>query len=654
MAPPPLSTDSANCPHVSGRGWLVQFLRDTSGNTLAIIAAAMLPLLAIIGGGIDMGRSYLSETRLQQACDAGVLAARKKLGSTIAVTGTPPSGVAAVGNQLFNLNFRNGSYGTRNRNFAMKLEPNYSISGVATVEVPTTIMAILGFAKVDVRVNCEAQLNFNNTDVMMVLDTTGSMNDTNSGDPMSKIDTLKSVVRSFHAQMEAAKGPGIRIRYGFVPYSFNVNVGGLLDNNWVVNTWTYQSRELDHIDGTIGTHYDWANWTYISGTYSQRISDTYAATYSPPSGETGTGRYNCNRADPNDTYSATYTLVSTTDEPYAGPPAGTKTTKHYRRVANGLDYWTSLSGTTCNVYEATYSNYTDEYDEITYPEVQGTTYWRYAPISRDVSNWRNESNGCIEERDTYEITDYNNVDFTRALDLDLDTVPTAGVPSTQWRPAYPGIIYERKLNWSGSGTFQVAEEVTRSNYFMPSSSPGLGGQCPPAARKLAELPAANSTGYNANLESFLNSLVASGATYHDIGMIWGGRLISPTGLFAAENADQPNSRTQRHLIFLTDGLTQPRDVTYGAYGVEPLDGRRWSQSSSQTLTQVVEGRFSVACEQVKNRNVTVWAIGFGVTVPDLLKTCAGNGRWFQANNASQLNDAFSKIAAAMGDLRISR
>ncbi len=137
-------------------------------------------------------------------------------------------------------------------------------------------------------------------------------------------------------------------------------------------------------------------------------------------------------------------------------------------------------------------------------------------------------------------------------------------------------------------------------------------------------------------------------------MIWGGRLLSPNGLFAAENADILGKPTNRHLIFLTDGQTEPYDIAYGAYGVEPLDRRRWSPSSSLTLTQVVEKRFTVACNEVKKRNITVWVIGFGTTMTTMLKDCAGSGRWFQANNATQLNAAFAKIAASMGDLRISK
>jgi len=68
----------------------------------------------------------------------------------------------------------------------------------------------------------------------------------------------------------------------------------------------------------------------------------------------------------------------------------------------------------------------------------------------------------------------------------------------------------------------------------------------------------------------------------------------------------------------------------------------------------VENRFAFACDQVKNRNVTVWVIGFGTTMSDLMKNCAGPGHWFQADDTAELSDAFVKIAKAMGDLRISK
>ena len=44
-----------------GVGLLTRLARDRSGNTLAMIAAGIFPLLAMVGGGVDMGRSYLAQ-----------------------------------------------------------------------------------------------------------------------------------------------------------------------------------------------------------------------------------------------------------------------------------------------------------------------------------------------------------------------------------------------------------------------------------------------------------------------------------------------------------------------------------------------------------------------------------------------------------------
>ena len=371
-----------------------------------MIAAAIAPIMALVGGGVDMGRSYLSQSRLQQACDAGVLAARKRLGSQAAVTGEIPADAAEIGQRFFNINFRTGSYGTEHRSFVMTLEDDFAISAVATVDVPTTIMAMFGFDKVPVRVACEAQLNVANTDIMMVLDVTGSMRETNPGDSVSRLAALKATVRSFYDQMSAAAQPGTRVRYGFVPYSTNVNVGALLDDDWVVDEWTYQSRR-QVVDKTVTTTRTYnTNWTAPTGSATTVVYQTYPATYHPPASETGSASYSCDTAPPAGSASTSTVLVSTTTEPVVGPPPGTRTIKHYRQVTDGVAYSVSRSGTTCTIRKTTYSSYAREFDQITEPYEQATYKWQYKPITLDVSDWRTTSNGCMEERSTYEIGDY--------------------------------------------------------------------------------------------------------------------------------------------------------------------------------------------------------------------------------------------------------
>lgn len=59
------------------RDLLSRLRRDTKGNTLALCAAAIIPLTAIIGSALDLSVAYMARSRLQNACDAGVLAGRQ-------------------------------------------------------------------------------------------------------------------------------------------------------------------------------------------------------------------------------------------------------------------------------------------------------------------------------------------------------------------------------------------------------------------------------------------------------------------------------------------------------------------------------------------------------------------------------------------------
>ena len=608
-----------------------------------ILAAALAPMLALVGGGIDMGRSYISETRLQQACDAGVLASRKALGSAVVTTGVIPGDVSVVGNRFFNANFPYGSYGTKDRQFAMTLESDYSISGTASANVPTTIMRIFGQVNVPVSVACQAKLNFSNTDVMMVLDTTGSMAQTNPDDSEPKINILRRVVKNFHAQLEGSKTPGVRIRYGFVPYSTNVNVGYLLKSQWMVDKASYEGR----VATDTGT--------------TQNVKK-YKYTYTPQSGTQGAIASFSASSCPGNT--ATWQMVA------YGSGAGYEV---WDTKVNGYTDNCAQSGSQVNVTGTKYSDYvyrTVKQENGT--ETKRIYKWNYKGMDVDVSSLKGSGSdalykggsvwlpmsgtpyataqmsatfkGCIEERGTYQITDYDNVDLSKALDLNIDLVPDPSKPDTQWRPQLHEVSFMRK--WKPTGGEWSKASVMSDDDYIQSSNYGLSA-CPSRAHKLAEMS-------SAEVANYVDALVPEGSTYHDIGMIWGGRLLSPTGIFASENADLGRIPTSRHMIFLTDGETAPLDLSYGSYGVEPLSERRWSATSPYTLTQTVEKRFTFACNEVKKKNVTVWVIGFGTQMTDMLKNCAGSGHWFQADDADELAEAFDAIAKSMGDLRIVR
>jgi hypothetical protein len=150
-----------------------------------------------------------------------------------------------------------------------------------------------------------------------------------------------------------------------------------------------------------------------------------------------------------------------------------------------------------------------------------------------------------------------------------------------------------------------------------------------------------------------------GRTYHDIGFLWGLRLISREGLFASENGNAADGGSiARNIILMTDGATDSHIQDYEAYGLSALDRRRTDKASTPTDSQqdqIVEERLLRYCSIAKNqKGITVWVIAFGTALTPLLRDCASQGRAFEANSSQQLNDTFAEIAAKIAQLRLTR
>ena len=181
--------------------FLGRFPRDVRGNTLAIVAAALIPITAMIGSGVDMSRAYMARTRLQSACDAAALAGRR-----VMTNDTLSSAVTMEANRFFNFNFNQGLYGTAPFTPVVTRPAQGTIRVAASTTMPTTIMAMFGFATLPLDVTCDASLNFVNTDVMLVLDVTGSMLEDINGNSTSvagnrKIAALRDAVMALYDEL---------------------------------------------------------------------------------------------------------------------------------------------------------------------------------------------------------------------------------------------------------------------------------------------------------------------------------------------------------------------------------------------------------------------------------------------------------------------
>jgi len=589
--------------------FLTRLRRDARGNTLAIVAAALVPLIAMIGSGVDMSRAYMVESRLQQACDAGVLAGRKEMAD-----GRWSTAARTAAEEYFNVNFASDYLGSQSVSFTpTNPTGTTSVRGVASANLPTVIMTFFSIADMDISVSCEAKFDIANSDITFVLDTTGSMacpsdanDDACSGywskyggqegksygsySRTSRMSALKSAMDGFYTTLKsAASTSGARIRYSFVPYTGTVNVGRLLPANYIADSAAYQSRKYELV--------------------RSQPAETVVHFQSRSSAYT----WNCGL--------------------YSGVWHGTRI---YGRYDNGY------GGCIWDDYHPAENIYETVYKRVVHPtNVYKTFSWTSDPTGSGLSSsiW----GGCIMERDTVASGSISYSTGTRSFspnglyDLDIDSAPTS--EATKWRPYWPEVSFYRNLNTTETSS---------------GSSPQTS--CPYEARLLAEYSTLKT------FQDYNKNLVPDGGTYHDIGLLWGARLSSENGIFASNVAAPAlnSGYVSRHIIFMTDGQLDPGDTYYNAYGIERHDGRITGMSTSTNQNSIIAeqrtrhtNRYKQLCKAIKAKGIRLWVVAFNTTLTSEMTDCASPNSSFTADNAASLNEAFQDIAEQVADLRLT-
>jgi Flp pilus assembly protein TadG len=623
--------------------FLQSLARDRGGNTLVMMAAFLVPLTVLAGSALDISRQFLVKSRLQQACDAGALAGRKFMTAT---SGTAlDSNAATQATNFFNSNFRSGWMGASNVTFTPVRTTDAEVQATATATVPMTITRVFSSANAALSVNCTARFDIGDTDIMFVLDTTGSMADATSGCSSSgtssytrpdgttgykrnectgtypsKISGLRSAVLTFYDTLTAHSSAQTHIRYGFVTYTSTVNAGYLLPSNYIVDSWTYQTRKLGAASSPISGDPVTSDVTNGSSTNSTSSPGSSAAC-TALGGRTPTTGYNTDG-------SATFKTTS----------------------------WNSTTSVCTVTSQPVKPNWT--YGAFAYDTSQfklGNTVTDPSKITAATSKWQ----GCLEERDTTASSTFNQSSLP--YDLDPDLVPTNN--ATKWRPMWPDVIYFRDsdqttgntINNSGSSSSVYGDTSTTSTtgqYTNMISNNNMSSgyvSCGKPAQRLATMTRTQVSNY-VNATDF----VAQGGTYHDTGMIWGTRLLSPTGIFAADTTAWPGRTTPaRYIIFMTDGNMAPNEDIYGMYGMEYYD-KRVTGGTTSNMTTNHNARFLASCTAAKYRGIQIYVVGFGQTLTTELTNCASPGNAFYASDNATLTSAFSQIALNVAALRLTR
>jgi Flp pilus assembly protein TadG len=239
--------------------------------------------------------------------------------------------------------------------------------------------------------------------------------------------------------------------------------------------------------------------------------------------------------------------------------------------------------------------------------------------------------GCIEERKTDPgITGNDTRDAapSSAIDLDIDRLPD-GNEDTRYAP----YIFDP--------------------YIGSQNGDGIDSYCPAPATELTEMS-------SADLNGLLAKLVAKGSTYHDIGMIWGTRMISNAGIWGSNNPDTfQQIGVQRYIVYMTDGtISAPRDLddhsaAYSSYGIEAYDKRVGATSDGDNNSRHTK-RFLMACNAAKAKAISIWTIAFGTGRVGSLDKCASSlDQSSIAANSGDLIARFATIGRSIGSLRIA-
>lgn len=631
----------AVAPDCGLRPFMARLGSDRAGNVLALAAACLPPILILVGGGIDMSRAYMTQTSLQSACDAGVLAGRRAQ----AKSGTWSTAEQTKAQRMFNFNYQGSAASASSTTFTPTDAGNGVISGTASTTIPTVVMKMFGTNSFTLTANCSAEFQISNIDVMFILDTTGSMaclpNNTscNSGSS-SKIVGLREAVRQFYYTIAAAVPGGgtTRVRFGFVPYSGTVNMRTLVADGDIPSTFftastMYQSKVANFTTPNyIGTNGAPSTVNVTSSQSSSRRCNNWAGadplvTGGPPPTATVTTEYArvsydsstdiCTRSET--TYTTTYTQsgFKLTDYSYDNIALDTSTI----RTLAAVPVATAISST------ATVPT-SGSYNMLQLGAMTGTS-----GITVTNATW----GGCIEERTTVNARFSNNNAPSGATDHDLTSAPSGD--STRWRPYFSLLEFDRGQ--------RNALNNTSDNYDSTTD------YCVPPAMKFTTVDTSARTTVPGWLETYLGTLVARGNTYHDIGMMWGARLANPSGIMSANVNAGGLTSISRNIIMLTDGEMAPNSDVYNAYGLEYIDNRvAPAGQSNSNLVGYHNDRFLAACQTAKSLGYTIWFIGFGQALTSQMTACASSGKAYFASDTAALQNTFRHIASQVADLRL--
>lgn len=606
------------------------------GATMPIMVAGMIPVLAGVGGAIDLSRIYLIRSQMQAGVDAAALAGARSFGDTT----NGPGGRNTQVNAYFEENFADGYLGAPD----ITPLPNFSTnSGInvtrvtATVELPMLFMQIFGIGEKHIEVVAQAELQPKPLEVMVVLDDTGSMSTSDVGGG-TRMDALKNAMYSFINILHQGSTSRDELGLGFVTYTVTTNVGQQLRDAGVAirpvdgftNVASYTGGSNDWDKNALG----WKGCVMNDDT----INDLNA---NPADVENDyrRGAWDVNRSLPGDADG--HPPVT----PYLYAPGAPGQTPSYDKAGNMTNSayigpWRTQATVAANYKASGNNNFyrlTTTGDNAAAQRLANSPAYRTELYSLFIG-LNASSADPSDDVITTPSGEYFNPSSGGSWIVNYSRIPFIG-DNTQWKAPNP------KYGYTTLNGRSDTNGVARVGFNLNMPTPNW--QCPEPALSLQY--GRNKSVYDDYIRYHNMPLNPASGTLHHIGMLWGYRMLTRSDKFIRHNPIE-NEAPLRALVFMTDGesVAGSDEYWFGAYGA-----RRHKRltSNGPTVTQIMR-RFAKVCQAAKNDGIAVYIVSLKAAVSEF-QTCAG-ARYYRTEDAAAIRSAFEQIAVDLVDLHLTQ
>lgn len=618
-----------------------RFFEDRRGNFAIATAVSIVPILGALALAIDYSEMTRQRALALNALDAAGIAAAR-----FYVAGGSEKDTIAYAKDFFQANM-NG-IDTSAANFQLTLPSSESGGGLLTIDASYTFKpfffdafsSLVSKDQTALQITAETKVRLKNTlEVALVLDNSGSMNDTGSGSGKKRIDLLKTaakqLVDTLAGQAAQIKQIDKPVQFSVIPFAGSVNVGP-----------QYATASWMDVDGRSPVHHENFNWaTMPSGKQVTLSGGIYY--------KVGTGW---------------------------GSAAGQKVTRF--SLFNDMQRVTGQTWTSNWVQKCgwTWSGYRCNWvDEGSY----SYTYGSYA-------SWQ----GCVEMR-----PHPYNLDATAPSSSMPETLIVPMFAPDETDSTTNGTAYTSYWADGTTGT-DIVRQRFMPKYFEPNTtSAAASGKGPNAScttAPITRLTDVTSVSGKNVVNGAIDAMTANGATTVPQGIVWGWKTLTSTEPFADGRAEFEKGN-DKVVIVLTDGANTyytPGSLGYGdgagnksiysAYGYAGVNQSGQSKSrifmgtsvnsstySNSNYTAAMTQQMNAICEKAKTSGLVVMTVALDLSSSksdelgqiNALKNCASESKFrkdadgstaklFWNTTGGALEQTFKEIADELSNLRI--